>query len=300
MVTTKIHGGLGNQMLEYAMGRALAIRKNTELRVDPSSLFDITPRKNFTVRRYALDMVFNIEPKLNFSARIARAVKIPYFATVFNKYYPIFLAKLGYWKYIKEQGMAYDPELLEFEGDAYVNGYWRSDKYFKDQGDAIRKDFIFRHALTGEAAEVAHRISATKSVCLHVRRGDNLWNPSSQKTHIMVGMDYFDKAVALMKEKIGSDMKVFVFSDGIDWCRENMKFDVAHEFVGDEHAGVEAEGHLHLMSLAKHFILPESTFSWWAAWLSSNQDKVVIAPNEMFKDKTIETKDMIPGGWIRI
>ena len=79
-----------------------------------------------------------------------------------------------------------------------------------------------------------------------------------------------------------------------------MKFDVAHEFVGDEHAGVETEGHLHLMSLAKHFILPESTFSWWAAWLSSNQDKVVIAPNEMFKDKTIETKDMIPGGWIRI
>ena len=314
MVTVKIHGGLGNQMLEYAFGRALALRNHDDLQVDPSSLYDITVRepdrfrkkydttwrKGVKYRSYGLADVFSIAPRFNMMASFESTVKIPYVATVVNKYYPALFAKMGIWKYVKEKGMRFNPAMFELAGDVYLEGYWRSEKYFKDYADAIRKDFTFRHALEGDSARLGKEIAVGNSVCLHVRRGDNVWNPASQKTHLVILMSYYERAIALMKEKAGADIKLYVFSDDIAWCRENMKFDVPIEFVGDEHKGIQDGGHLQLMSFCKNFIIPESTFSWWAAWLSSNKNKVVIAPDVMFKDLTIETQDMIPEGWIRI
>jgi hypothetical protein len=304
MVTVKIQGGLGNQMFEYACARALSLHQGTGLRVDPASLFDITPRKWRTPRNYALDIVFNLEPKLNLPARIQRAINIPYAATVFNKYYPRFMGKLGHWHYLNYMDNAhhpFDPSIFELRGDVYLDGYWRSEKYFKKYSDVIRKDFTFRHELEGETAKIADQIRVAKNaVCLHVRRGDNIWNKASQKTHILSPMDHFERAIAIMKQKIGDDMTVFIFSDDMPWCCENLRLHDRQVFVGEEHAGVEARDHLQLMSLCKHFIMPESTFSWWAAWLSTYKDKVVICPDVMFKDASIPTKDMIPEEWIRI
>jgi hypothetical protein len=315
MITVRIGGGLGNQMFQYAFGRALSLRMGDRLQIDPGSLYDTTPRSYEKYRKldktrrrfekyrdYGLSTAFAINPPWNLWARFAKAVPIPYFSAAMNKYYAPMLGELGYWRYVKDEAtMRFNPSFLHCSGNTYAEGFWRSEKYFKDQEDAIRKDFTFRHRLEGETAKLGDEIAAVNAVCLHVRRGDNIWNiPGSQKTHIMSPMSYYDRAMALMKEKIGRDMKVYVFSDDPTWCEENMKFDVPYAFVGDEHAGVQDRDHLQLMSLCKHFIIPESTFSWWAAWLSASKDKVIICPDVMFKDKILETKDIIPEGWIRI
>ncbi|MDE2018759.1 MAG: alpha-1,2-fucosyltransferase [Patescibacteria group bacterium] len=326
MITVKIHGGLGNQMFEYAFARALSLKNHDSLRVDPSSLYDITPRepdryrkkydktwrKDVKYRSYGLADVFAINPAFNWVARIESVVKIPYVATIVNKYYPRVFGKLGVWKYIKEKGMRFDPAYFNLKGNVYLEGYFRSEKYFKDYADTIRKDFTFRHPLEDDSARLGKEIAESNSVCLHVRRGDNVWNPASQKTHLVIPMSYYEKAVAIIKERAGKDIGIYVFSDDIEWCRTNMKFDAPLTFVGDEHKGIQDGGHLQLMSLCKHFIIPESTFSWWAAWLAPSNlpraesrgveglGKIVIAPDEMFKDKTIETQDMIPEGWMRI
>lgn len=300
MITTRIHGGLGNQMFEYAMGRALSLKANDSLELDPTTLFDPTRWQHLTPRTYALNIVFNIEPKLSLPSRVVRALSIPYATRVWRRYYPPLFGKLGFWKYVAEDGFPFKPELLELRGNIYLDGFWQTEKYFKGCEDVIRKDFTFRNPLAGETAKIAHDIQNSNSVCLHVRRGDAAHNPVSQIVHILAPMKYYDDAMAKMKEKLGSNMKVFVFSDDMPWCRENLKLGVPTVFVGEEHAGLEARDHLHLMSLCKHFIIPESTFSWWAAWLSSNKDKVVIAPDPWFKVPTIDTRDLIPENWIKV
>jgi hypothetical protein len=300
MVTMKIHGGLGNQMFQYAMARAMSLRLGVDIRIDPSTLVDPTPKKWKTPRNYALSTVFNIDPQFNNFAKFEYAVRIPYFAIVFNKYYPRVLGKLGYWRYVKEQSEPFHPEIAAATGDLYFDGYWRTEKYFKEYADAIRKDFTFRHELEGETAKVAEDIKNSNSVCLHIRRGDNAISPVSQKTHMVAPMTYNERAFAMMKEKAGSEIKLFIFSDDTAWCRANLRFDVPYVFVGDEHAGVEARDHLHLMSLCKNFIIPESTFSWWAAWLATNPKKIVISPDKLFVHNRIDTRDMIPPEWYRI
>ncbi len=300
MITVRIHGGLGNQMFEYALARALSLRAGEDFELDPTSLFDPTKRKYLTPRNYALPIVFNIDPKLSRPSRIVRALKLWYVSTVWRKYYPQLFAKLGVWRYVKEKSFPFDPEILELRGNVYLDGFWQTEKYFKDYEDIIRKDFTFRNALPGETAEVAERIKGSNAVCLHVRRTDAANNPVAQKVHTLAPMSYYERAVATVKKHTKDPIKVFVFSDDIPWCRENVKIDADHEFVGDEHSGVEAQGHLHLMSLCKHFIIPESSFSWWAAWLSSNKNKVVVAPDPWFKVATIDTKDLLPEGWIKL
>ena len=315
MITVKIHGGLGNQMFQHAFARALALRTNSDLKIDPGALYDTTPRGYEKYRKldktrrrfekyrdYGISTAFAIDPPWNAWAKFTKAVPTPYFSAVMNKYYGKVFGKLGFWRYVKDEPtMRFNPAFLNLTGNLYLDGFWRSEKYFADQAEAIRKDFTFRHRLEGEAAKLGDEIATQNSVCLHVRRGDNVWNiPGSQKTHIMSPMSYYDRALALMKEKIGRDFKLYIFSDDPAWCIENMKFDVPYAFVGDELAGEQDRDHLQLMSLSKHFIIPESTFSWWAAWLSQNKNKVIICPDVMFKDKTLETKDIIPEGWLRI
>ena len=301
MVTVAIGGGLGNQLFQYAAGRALSLRLGTELQLDSLELLDPAPRRHAAKRHYDLPTVFRIDPKFVLPARLFRRVQVPYAPAILGKIYGPLLAKLGHWQYVRQKGfIAFDPAVFSMRGSVYLYGGWQSEKYFIDQADVIRRDLTFRDELTGAAGDLARDIAALKSVALHVRRGDKLWNPVAVRLCVVAPQEYYDAAVALMKKKIGPDIKVFVFSDDIDWCRRNLKVDAEHAFVGSELSGPRGGGHLQLMSLCKHFIMPESTFPWWGAWLSTNKGKVVIAPKRMFQDETIDTKDAYPETWIRI
>lgn len=140
---------------------------------------------------------------------------------------------------------------------------------------------------------------SSTSVAIHVRRGDKAQGPVASR-YIVGSQEYYDKCLDVVREKIGNNFKLFIFSDGIDWCRENLKFREPHVFVGDEHAGRHGERNMQLMSLCKHFIIPESSFSWWAAWLSQSHGKVVIVPKKMFPDPTVDTRYAHPEGWIAV
>ena len=300
MITVRIHGGLGNQMFQYAFGRAFSLRANEPFELDPTSLFDPTHWKNLTPRNYALETVFTVKPNLSVPSRIVRTLKIPYATRVWRRYYPEIFGKLGVWRYVREEGFPFDADRIKLRGNLYFDGFWQTEKYFADFEDEIRKDFTFRNQLTGEIGKIADDIRTANAVCLHVRRGDNVYNPVSQKTHILAPMAYYEGAVGVMQKKIGNTMKLFIFSDDIPWCRDNFRLAENQFFVDDAYSGVEARDHLQLMSLCKHFIIPESSFSWWAAWLSPHQGKVVIAPTPWFKNPEIDTRDLIPESWISL
>jgi hypothetical protein len=135
------------------------------------------------------------------------------------------------------------------------------------------------------------------SLCIHVRRGDYVGSVN----HEVVTRDYYDRALEYINKKTKID-KIYLFSDDIKWCEENLKFEIPTMYVGDEYAGEKAEGHHILMRSCKHFIIPNSTFSWWAAWLAPYKDKIIVAPKKWYPEtsKYNDEDNIVPESWIKI
>lgn len=288
MIIVRLKGGMGNQMFQYALGRSLSIKNRVPFKIDISS-YKI---ENEVKRRYDLG-IFNIVED------IAEEKEIPLLYRNLND--NLFLSKINSAinKFMKNKGketsFSFDSKVLGLGSDIYLDGYWQSQKYFIDIEDIIRRDFTLKKKLSLNIENLKELIKKENSLCIHVRRGDYVGN----KKHEVVGRDYYDNAIEKM-ERLTKIDNIYVFSDDIKWCEENMKFEFPTTFVGEEYAGENAEGHLVLMSACNNFIIPNSSFSWWAAWLSDYKDKIVIAPKQWFGDKNINTDDLISNEWIRI
>ena len=122
---------------------------------------------------------------------------------------------------------------------------------------------------------------------------------ASIDTRGFVRREYYDRGIALIAPR-PKYPHVFVTLDDIEWCRENLHFDCPTTVLGHEHKGYKFGNYLTLMSCCKHFLIPNSTFAWWAAWLSVFPDKIVVCPRNWFRDPKIDSSDMIPGGWMRL
>ena len=287
MIKVLLKGGLGNQMFQYALGRALSISNKTNLVLDTSYL-DLEIKK-ITKRNYDLD-VFGIEiNNINSNTPFI-------FKTFKNKILTNLFLMIRKVFRVKGQEMSYNfnPEILNVGSDAYLSGYFQSYKYFEKYKDQIIKDFTFKN-IPNNIEVLAGEISNTNSVCIHVRRGDYVGN----KNHEVVNLDYYKKGIDIISQKTKIE-KIYVFSDDIAWCRSNLKFDFDTIFVGEEYVGYKDSGHMYLMSKCRNFIIANSSFSWWAAWLAPRSDKMVICPKKWFGDSSINTNDLIPETWIRI
>lgn len=291
MIITKLKGGMGNQMFQYAIGRALSVKNNVPLGLDLAYLLDRTPRKNFTFRNYDLD-AFNIKAEIVEQSKISFINKtfkgrLGLFFDLFRK---IFIKLPGI-----EKGHNFDSKVFEIGESAYLDGYWQSPKYFEEIKDIILKDFTLKNILQMNIKNLMEVIKKENSLCVHVRRGDYVGNSN----HEIVGKEYYNIGIEKIKSLTNID-KVYIFSDDIKWCEENMKFGFPTIFVGENYAGEKGEGHLFLMKSCKNFLIPNSSFSWWAAWLSDSKDKIVVVPKQWFCNKNISSDDLIPKEWIKI
>jgi hypothetical protein len=143
--------------------------------------------------------------------------------------------------------------------------------------------------------ELAREVESSPSVCLHVRRTDY----ALTSYHGVCSSDYYRDGVKLITDKVGP-VRVFVFSDDLAWCRANIALAAEVRLVEQEHAGPQSEHHLNLMTRCKHFIISNSSFAWWAAWLSRATGKVVVAPRVWFAGPQDPMDDLIPKGWHRL
>lgn len=270
MIISKLLGGLGNQMFEYAIGKNLSIKYNTELKLDNRELLDRS-HKNFIFRNYDLD-IFKIDVEVgNFHS--TNIIKEPYFH--FNKNVLNILNGLS-------------------NLDIYLDGFWQSYKYFQDIEDIIRKDFEFKNEILEISKELMHMIENTDSVMINIRRTDYL----NTNFHGVMGNEFIMKGIEIIKSKF-ENLHYFVFSDDIEWCVNNIHIDNL-TIVDHSHKGYKFDNYLNLMIRCKHFIVPNSTFAWWAAWLNQNKNRMVIAPKKWFTNENINTNDLIPQDWIRI
>lgn len=292
MIVVRLIGGLGNQLFQYALGRNLAIKNNTELKLDISGF------EEYKLHQYGL-CHFNI------AEVIATEFDIQNFKPAKGQLHSWLSGTISKHvlpghrqKWIVEQGFTYNPNIFKMNGDAYLDGYWQSEKYFIDIAEIIRKEFTVKEGPGGLNQEMLRIIRDTHSVSLHIRRGDYVSDKKTMETHGVLGTDYCTRALDLIKEKI-TEPYIFVFSDDIHWAKENLATDVPLYFI--DHNGPEKNYEdLRLMSNCQHNIIANSSFSWWAAWLNANPEKIVISPQKWFNHSKNETRDLIPDLWLKI
>jgi Glycosyl transferase family 11. len=294
MVIVKLSGGLGNQLFQYAFGRSLAIKNETELKLDVRG-YDFFSADT-TPRRFAL-APFNIGAGIASRAEIGRVIGIP--QNDLGRMFSRFLMRHGWYhnpRHLRALDLNLHENFLDLPGNIYLEGQFQSEKYFIKNSEVIRNAF----SLKPEFAEIlqspiADEIKNSNSVFIHFRDYAN--DVSALGSHGNSREEYFSAAIKIIKEKIANPT-FFVFSENLDWCRKNFPSDANLVFV-EAHRDYED---LILMSQCRHAIISNSSFSWWAAWLIANPDKIVIAPQRWFSEEKFEaqTENLVPKGWIRI
>lgn len=289
-VIVGLSGGLGNQMFQYATGRALSLRLEIPLFLD-LSWFEWAEDRKFALIPFAISANL-LPPDGNF-----KQVKSTFRKISQKIAHHFFTRRLGA-KVFKERYFHFDPSVLKLTESVYLDGYWQSEKYFADFASTVADDFSLKTPISRQSAEILEKISDSDAICLHVRRGDYVSSATASATHGLCSIDYYMQALSYVVE--GSvNPHCFVFSDEPEWVRENLHFPIPTTIVDFNGANMAHED-LRLMIACKHFIIANSSLSWWGAWLGRYPYKKVVAPNQWFKDDTRDTKDLIPSGWIRL
>lgn len=294
MINVKLKGGLGNQMFQYAAARRLALRHGTELKLDLSWLSN-SPA-DATPRWYELDH-FSIAAKIASPLDVSGRSELVRKSWLMRLFVKSALAESSY-GVIQEPHFQFDPSVLDAPDNVYLDGYWQSEKYFLDVADTIRQDYVFKRKLDEQNVLLAESIGKVQAVSVHVRRGDYANNPSVSALHGTCSSAYFKAAMEIVVQQT-RDPHFFIFSDDIKWCRENINSSYPMTFADSNGPG-DAHKDLRLMSLCRHHIIANSSFSWWGAWLNPRPDKIVIAPLRWFNDPNIDTSDLLPESWLRI
>lgn len=282
-VVVGLSGGLGNQMFQYAAGRALALRLGAPLALDVSWFSDRAERQ-FGLDGFVVD------------GRVLRPLPLPPGLVRLESRMSRRWGRLRHGVPIfRERHFRFDTRFDLLGRPVFLEGFWQSERYFATQGAAIREDFLLAQPLRISAQRYLDQISTSDAICVHVRRGDYVSNPVAADTHGTCSPRYYSAAVADIADGL-SNPHCFVFSDEPAWARDNLTLGVPATYV-DANSASEPHWDIALMSACRHFVIANSSLSWWAAWLGNAQDKRVIAPSPWFKDPTKDTRDLLPAAW---
>lgn len=293
-VIVQIAGGLGNQLFQYATARRLAQKNQVSLKLDAVSGFkhDVTYQ-----RRYLLEQ-FNIQatqasPLESFDFPGARTTRN---ILRFISRMPPFIDTF----YVREKEAngiyrAFEPRLLNLKvrKRVFLEGYWQSEKYFKDIEDLLVRDLEIRVPHMPDTLREAAMIKNSNAVCVGIRSFAEV--PARvAHYHPTLCVHYYHQAMDLICSRV-RDPSFFIFTENPDWVRKNMAFMYPTNFLTPRSDAGLAREDLWLMTLCKHFIVSNSSFHWWGAWLSRNINKLVIAPAT-----DTNNIDMIPDSWLKL
>ena len=280
MIIIKIKGGLGNQLFQYAVGRAVALHHKSPLKLD------LTIFKTYELHEYLLDQ-FAIQAdmateneiselkggnNLLFSAlRKARVVKRK--------------------SYFKEKRSSYFDASVFKNDDVYFDGYWQNELYFSGIRELLLREFEFISSMSDVGCAYLECIKKSNSVSLHIRRGNYL----NLKNVNVLDVDYYMKAVDYLRKSIEKPT-FFIFSDDLDWCKNSLGFLDNCVFVDRTKTEIDD---LKLMSFCQHNIIANSSFSWWGAWLNQNPNKTVIAPKDWLLNDP-GSSNVILSDWVKL
>lgn len=257
----RISDGLGNQLFQYACAYSMYRKTGKEIVLDPMY--------SGKLRKYQLDE-FNIEfhkrfvnKQLDYILGVGKRQSAP-----IKLWYRDKKIKIKKYNVKKEQGnMIYDNAIYDYDNGYFV-GFWQSYKYFDEFYEEIKQQFQMKAKLSAAAMEYKKHMNEEMSVSLHIRRTDYVRSVNN----VCLKQDFYKIALDNMRDQVG-EFKLYIFTDDKEFVRENFKL---HEYQLVENV-TDLEEFV-LMQQCKHHIIANSTFSWWAAYLSENKGGVVYAP----------------------
>lgn len=295
MVIVGLKGGIGNQLFQYAAAKQIANYNKTELLIDKVTGFQNDPYN----RSFSLSD-FCIESKTA-SIDLIKSYKS---TNKYKKYLQYKIAKIfpiGSLNFLVEKYFHYDNRIgnLRIRKNIYIEGYFQTEKYFKNISDQIRAEFQFKNKPDNDSINYLSKIKSTNSISLHVRKYDNTETLDSSSMYGVCSINYYQKAINYIEKRI-TDPTFFIFSDDIEWAKNQLIFVNAKVEYIVRSGNINDSEDLRLMKNCSHNIIANSSFSWWGAWLNENQDKIVIAPKRWFANEFFNYKDVVPNSWVKL
>ena len=283
MIIIKTLGGLGNQLFQYVLAQKL-IYLGKEVKFDFSQIKENGIKNELTIFDNSLIEATNEEInklgdcKTDIFHRIKRKLKI-YKQT----------------HIIESASYTFQPSIFELD-NIYLYGYWQSDKYFNDIEEIIRNKLVFPKITETHNIKYMNQIqNDNASVSIHIRRGDYLSKKFINQYGNICTDEYYDKAIDYIKTKV-SNPHFYIFTNDLEWTKYKYK---SPEFtIINGNSGNISYRDMQLMSMCKHNIIANSSFSWWGAWLNNNPNKIIIAPNKWCNNKP--TPDIYPNDWLKL
>lgn len=295
MIITKLEGGHSNQLFQYAAGRRLAHKLGVELFMDKwwfDNVVDIDTPRFYELGDYNFSQRFINRGDFALVEDSPDNLRVKIYNLTKGRSKPRI-------RHIRQKGNGFNEEILDLGDNVYLDGWWQDEKYFKDIRGLLLKEVELKTKPSAQNAKWLKQIKESASVSLHIRRGDYVHNKMTNKFHGVLEPAYYQKALDYLEKTAGSkDLSLFIFSNDIGWCKQNLKFKYPTVFVDAENSGAED---MRLMKHCKHNIMANSSFSWWGAWLNQNPAKIVIAPKVWFRDKKANSETgIVPPDWVRL
>lgn len=285
MIIIRLIGGLGNQMFQYAAASALANRLDIEL------VLDIRGFDNYNLREYGLS-------SLKIKSRIATEAELKKFPNWQRRFFEVLnkFVKVNSKFYI-EPFFEYNKKWDTLQDSIHLSGYFQSEKYFLNIREKLLHEFMPLKKIDTNNQLIINKVLSCESVSLHVRRGDYVSVQKNLEIIGVCGLDYYKKAISQMREKLLNPV-FFVFSNDMDWARDNLLLGQDAVFVEGNADSPEMD--IFIMSQCRHHIIANSSFSWWGAWLSQNKEQRVIAPSPWFESSKLTDIDLLPASWHKV
>jgi Glycosyl transferase family 11 len=294
MNKVSVYGGLGNQMFQYAL--CIALNKNgKKTRISFSNFLFEYHHSGFNLGiAFMLQLPFHLK-LLNYFLSNAKVLYKNRYAAFISRKLVQYYHRKHFNTYREGKEFIYDHNVFH-QQSSFLVGVWQVESYFCDFKKAVSDEFIFRKPTDRQNIEVAKNISNSNSVSIHIRRGDydsaywkNIFGFINDTGYYVNALDYIQKKV--------ENPKFFIFSDDMEWVKANFK--VSNCVYIDHNKGNRSYIDMYLMSLCKHNIIANSTFSWWGAWLNKNENKIVVMPEKWIK-RDYWPEGIFPGEWVKI
>lgn len=278
-------------MFQLAAGLALAKHHDCELRLDIASFESNPVHQGFELQKvFGLDIAQATEDEYRRvlgwrgEEQVRKLLMHPWLA---------WARSTGY---VAEPHFHYWDKFQSSPENSYLDGYWQTEKYFLAIAPLIRDAFSFVPPLTIRNQEFADQLASCNAISVHVRRGDYVTNSAANQIHGCCSLEYYENAIKTMLNIVNADHFV-VFSDDPHWVKANLDMP-SHTIFIDYNTGVESYNDMRLMSLCRHHIIANSSFSWWGAWMGGNPDKVVVAPKRWFQSALPDPSDLYCKEWV--
>jgi hypothetical protein len=296
-ITIHLVGGLGNQMFQYAFGIALAQHYQTNLLLDGSwygCLSAGTTSRQMDLMCLKISNTQFIPPQKE-AFSFVKSTRLKKLLQSFLPGGPVI--------HREKNGFVFDPDIFTLNSantkTHFFMGYWQAFKYIDAIRSQLQSEFQPRAGLNQHYQYYRSLIQSSPATMVHVRRGDYVHLPAAAQFHGVLSLNYYLTGMRLILEREPST-QFFLFSDDLPWCRKNFPHDFKITFIERSDAEDSDAQEIDLMTYCQHFIIANSSFSWWGAWLRKNVDGLVISPNRWIADTTLDLSDLLPANWKKL